>query len=94
MTKIYAGAIGVELRLDTGQSLIGATLMKIMVKRPDGSLEEWTATQFNSTTIYYVTVDGDLDDAGDYTLQSYAEWGTSSTHLGESVVLKVYGEYE
>jgi hypothetical protein len=93
MTKIYAGAVGVELRLDTGQNLAEATCLKILVKRPDGTETEWLAQQYNSTTIYYVTVSGDLAASGDYVLQSYVEWGDSSKHLGESVVLKAYAKY-
>ncbi|MDM7912802.1 MAG: hypothetical protein QUS09_06865 [Methanotrichaceae archaeon] len=94
MTKIYAGAVGVEIRLDTGQNLAEATSMKILVKRPNGTETEWTASQYDSTTIYYVTADGDLDASGDYVLQAYVEFGESSKHLGESVVLKVYAKYE
>lgn len=94
MTKIYKGAVGVEIRLDTGQSLTSATLKEIHVQKPDGSEVKWTALQYNSTTIYYVTASGDLNDAGEYTLQSYVEWGSSSKHLGESVMLKVYDMYE
>lgn len=93
MTKIYAGARGVEIRLDTGESLAEATSMKILVKRPDGTETEWTAAQYNSTTIYYVTASDDLAASGDYVLQSYVEWGDSSKHLGESVVLKVYAKF-
>jgi hypothetical protein len=92
MTKIYAGAVDVEIRLDTGQSLDGASSLKILVKKPNGTETEWGASQYDSTTIYYATVDGDLDEAGDYVLQSYVEWG-SSKHLGESVILRVYAKF-
>jgi len=94
MPKIYAGDVGVEIRLDTGQTLAGATSMIIKVLKPDGTEAEWAASQYDSTTIYYVTVDGDLADAGDYVLQSYVEWGSASQHSGESVTLKVYEEFE
>jgi len=92
--KIYEGDIGVEIRLDTGQSLTDATVMKIKVQKPDGTETEWTAAQYSSTTIYYVTVSGDLADSGDYILQSYVEWGENSKHTGESVILKIYEPFE
>jgi len=92
--KIYKDDIGVEIRLNTGQSLTGATSMKIMVQKPDGTETEWVAQQYDSTTIYYVTVSGDLAASGDYTLQSYVEWGEDSKHTGESVILKIYEPFE
>jgi len=94
MTKIYKGDVGVEIRLDTGQNLIGATAMKIKVQKPDGTEAEWAALQHNSTTIYYVTSSGDLAASGDYVLQSYVEWGEDSKHTGESVILKIYEPFE
>ena len=94
MTKIYKGDVGVEIRLDTGQNLTGATAMKIKVQKPDGTETEWAAQQYNSTTIYYVTASGDLAANGDYVLQSYVEWGEDSKHTGESVILKIYEPFE
>jgi len=94
MTKIYKGDVGVEIWLDTGQNLTGATAMKIKVQKPDGTEAEWAAQQHNSTTIYYVTGSGDLAASGDYVLQSYVEWGEDSKHTGESVILKIYEPFE
>lgn len=88
------GAVGLELRLNTEKSLAGATLMMIRVLRPDGSRAEWPASQYDATSIYYVTDDGDLGDHGEYVFQPYVEWGPASKHLGESVTLRVYGEFE
>jgi len=92
--KIYKGDIGVEIRLDTAQSLTGATAMKIKVQKPDGTETEWLAKQYDSTMIYYVTISGDLAASGDYILQSYVEWGEDSKHTGESVILKIYEPFE
>ncbi len=94
MTKIYKGDVGVEIRLDTGQNLTGATAMKINVQKPDGTKTEWAALQYNSTTLYYVTIPGDLAASGDYVFQSYVEWGEGSKHTGESVKLKIYEPFE
>jgi len=94
MTKIYKGDVGVEIRLDTSQSLTGATAMKIKVRKPDGTEAEWAAQQCNSTTIYYVTASGDLAASGDYVLQSYVEWREDSKHTGESVKLRIYDQFE
>jgi hypothetical protein len=93
MPKIYVGKIGLEIRAEIGQSLSGATSMKILVQKPDGEEVEWVAAQYNSTTIYYVTVDGDLDEAGIYRYHAYVEWGAASVHVGEMLKLKVYELY-
>ncbi len=94
MTKIYKGAVGLELRLDVGQSIGSATSLKIKVEKPDGSKVEWVAAQYNSTTLNYVTVAGDLSQSGKYVLQSYVEWGETSKHLGQSVSLTVFEQFE
>jgi hypothetical protein len=94
MTKIYKGDVGVEIRLDIGQSLAGATATKIRVLKPDGTKAEWAAQRYNSTTIYYVTVFGDLAASGDYVLHSYVEWGEDSKHTGECVKLRIYDQFE
>lgn len=94
MTKVYVGAVGLELCLNTEKSLAGVTLMKIKVLKPDGSRAEWPASQYDATSIFYVTADGDLGDSGEYVFQPYVEWGPASKHLGESVSLRVYGEFE
>jgi hypothetical protein len=94
VTKVYAGHVGLEIILDTGQSLTGATSMKIQVLKPDGTEVEWIAAQYDSTKIYYVTAAGELDDAGNYIMQSYVEWGPTPRAPGECVTLKVYERYK
>jgi hypothetical protein len=47
MGKIYVNDT-VELRLDTKQNLTGASLMEILVLKPDGTEDTWTATQYGT----------------------------------------------
>ncbi|HWQ18555.1 MAG TPA: hypothetical protein VN455_02180 [Methanotrichaceae archaeon] len=90
MSKIYIGDVGVEIRLDTGVDIDDATLLAIEVLKPDKTPDEWEATQYGTTqSITYTTIADDLDQAGTYKLQAYAEWGENSKHLGETVDLVV-----
>jgi len=92
---IYQNAIDIVFRLDTGLSnLDTATSIKILVKKPSGSEVEWTATQYSTTPkISYTTVAGDLDEVGQYILQSSVGWGQSDPHLGDAVTITVDSEY-
>ncbi len=90
MTTIYVGDVGVQIRLDTHQTLTYATKMEIHAVKPDGTDVVWTATQYGTTqSITYTTVNGDFDLPGDYILRSYVEWSTGSTHTGSPVELHV-----
>jgi hypothetical protein len=90
---IYQGDTSIVFRLDTGIAdvlLETATEISILVQRPSGTIVTWTATQYGDTSeITYTTLAGDLDEVGDYIIQSYLEWGTS-THHGDSIPFTVY----
>lgn len=93
--EIYVNSIGVEIRLDVGVSLTGATKMEIHVKKPSGTIVSWTAVQYGTTTkITYTTVTGDLNETGTYTFQAYVEWGSLSKHHGLAVEKEVRAEWE
>jgi hypothetical protein len=100
MGKIYVDDIGVEIRLDVGQSLTGATEIKIKVEKPDGTTASWTATAYSDQVITYTTTSAgtpavtDLNVAGKYKLQAYVKWGDTSVHRGETYTMRVYDHYE
>jgi len=82
--------VGVLVTLATGQGLESATVMEIHVLKPDGTTAVWTATKSATEgSIEYITVDGDLDLAGYYSMSAYVEWGESSTQLGEPCSLEI-----
>ncbi len=95
---IYQEDTSVIFRLDTGIDdalLANATEISILVQKPSGTNVTWTATQYidpddgATSEIIYITGSGDLDEAGNYILQSYIEWGTN-THHGDSTIVTVY----
>lgn len=104
MVNIYVGDT-VELRLDTDQDLDDAEVMEILVEKPDGTQTSWTATQYGTTGSHIMTyttaaasgdIDADFDDAGNYTLQAYVEWGSGASctiNHGDAVILEVHPLY-
>jgi hypothetical protein len=95
MTKIYEGAVGVQIILATDQDLEDATKMEIHVTRPDGTEATWPATKdVTPGSIIYTTLVSDLLQMGWYKLQAYVEWGSTSKHLGETVIMAINSEYE
>ena len=94
MGAFFVGDIGVEVTLDCKRDISDATNVAIKVRKPNGHEVSWPAAFVpGTTTIRYVTQDGDLDKAGSYRLQAYmtlGEW----TGRGEVAVLKVREIFE
>lgn len=89
MPKIYINDVGTEIRLVTNDDLTGATLMRIDIRQPDGTVLEKTATLINGTTLTYTTVAGDIDATGTYDVQGYVEFSSHKFHT-ERVQFVVY----
>jgi len=77
MSKYYVGDVGTEILVDTGSPIDTAQTMQLLVKKPSGKEVTWPATlgpmnaQGEYTTLKYITVEGDWDEPGFYTLQAY-----------------------
>jgi hypothetical protein len=69
--KVYEGDIGVEILIDCQRDLSAGTDPKIKVKKPNGEEVEWIATVYQSEYIRYVTLAGDLNLDGSYSLQPF-----------------------
>jgi hypothetical protein len=91
MSKVYVGDIGTAIELDTGVSLVGATVTQIKVRKPSGAVVTWTAT-VSSTKLRYVTLLNDLDQEGVWRMQASMTL-PSGKWLGETAELKVYPPY-
>ena len=76
----FKNDIGIEIELNVGTDISGATVRKIKFKRPNGTIGVWNASEKSSTSIAYVTKDGDLNNAGIWMLQSYVEKSTWKIH--------------
>lgn len=85
---IFKDQVGVQITLDTGISLSGATLVRFNVVRPDGTTTTWPATA-DDTTLQYTTLEGDLSQVGVYLVIAYVEFHETSKTPGDPYVLEV-----
>jgi hypothetical protein len=87
--KVYVGDIGTEIILDAKEDISTATTVEIRYKKPDGTTGAWTGAVYDTTKGRYVTVSGDLDQAGSWYLQLYVVLPSWSGH-GETVAVTIY----
>lgn len=93
MSKIYVGDIGTEFIIDTGSDLSTATITNILVEKPDKTITTWSGVVDGLTSIKYLTVDGDMDQAGKYKCQvivSLPGWSGS----GETFTFQAYKQFK
>jgi hypothetical protein len=88
--RCYINDVGTLITLETGANLttLAPTVKIIKVKKPNGDLRDWVATVANTTQLTYTLIAGDVDQAGTYQLQSYAEAPTG-TWRGNTTSLEV-----
>jgi len=92
-SKVYKGDVGTEVLVDCGCVITGATVKKLKVKQPDGTLKEWVAEIEGTNFLKYITVDTDFTQDGTYYLQAYVEL-TSGKWSGETAAFTVYKEFQ
>jgi len=79
--NIQIGAVGLVIELEVKEGycpldISDATIKNIIIKKPDNTVVTKPAAFESSGTnglIYYKTVIGDLDQAGEYSVQAYLE---------------------
>ena len=92
-TKWYVGTVGVKLVVETGQDLSDTMQVSLLVKKPDGTQEEWTGTA-NGTKIEYIVQQDDFDQAGIYRIQAKAVFADGAIWYGNTDVLVIYELFE
>lgn len=94
MSKIYIGAIGLEVILATGQDLTQASKVEMHVRKPDGSIVTWACSKGIEGQLIHSTTADDIKDSGRYKIQAYVEWGNgASKHHGETAIMQVDKEF-
>jgi len=75
MGEVFVGDIGTKFTLDTEHDLVacGATVTKIYVRKPNGIEVIWDGTIENTSYVYYITEENDLDISGTWRFQVYVE---------------------
>ena len=87
----YINTVGLKIVLDTKLDLSDISAAIIKCRKPDKSVEMWSAEvdSDNKTCIYHITETGDLDQKGDYELQAYIEYSDGSHFYGDIAVITV-----
>lgn len=75
MTQLFNGDSMLQLKLDTGISLAGATSMKILWKDPNGLSGEWIVSSIDGTKLVYNVLTTDITVPGKWSMQAYVELG-------------------
>lgn len=74
MGTLYVGQ-DVQLTLQTYTDVSSATTLQIRVRKPDATTESMTATAVSDTSARINLADTDIDQAGGWFFQAYAEIG-------------------
>lgn len=86
--EIYKGDVGAIIRLTQSpqvRSLSGATTLKLKLQAPSRATKEFDATVNDTYDMQYITTSAsDLDEAGIWTVQGYAELSGWSGHSSEA----------
>ena len=91
-TKLYQNDIGTIFTIDCGSDISGAINTRLLIRKPDGTLVEWTAVTYDSNYLRYTTVAGDLDQVGSYKLQATLNINNWSGR-GETTSFTVYSSF-
>ena len=91
--KYYKDTIGTVIYIEVGENISSATELIIRVKKPDGTLDNWTGSQEGLTKIKYTIESGDWDQAGVYYIQAYVKF-SSWSGLGETTNFRIYNSFK
>lgn len=82
MSEIYKGDAGTVIEVSVGEDVSLATTLELRIRKPDGTVENWTATKdpLIDTQINHTVSAGDLDQVGEYRLNSYIVLPTWTGH--------------
>ena len=76
---VFFNDIGTLIKVDIGSDVTGATVHKIKLIKPDGTIGEWDA-EVSTQYLQHTTVDGDLDQIGEWVAQSFVTTEFGSWH--------------
>jgi hypothetical protein len=94
--KIFTGDVGVLLRVFANTDLTTATSLSFEVKKPNGTIVNWTAILDSSNSYYakYTTQTDDLDVDGDWCLSLEAVFPGGISIKGASAHFTVYNQFD
>lgn len=92
--KVYVGEISKRIKVKVGISLANLSSATLYVEKPDGTTAvTWSALKLGrdeDATVYYDTVDGDLNVRGIYRLYAKLVFSDGRTYFGERTTFEVF----
>ena len=76
---VFLNDIGTLINVDVGSDVTGATVHRIKYIKPDGTTDFWDATVL-TRYLQYTTVDGDLDQVGEWKIQALVTTASGTWH--------------
>ena len=100
VTKHYIGEVGTEILVNCGRDITAATVTKLRMSKPDGTVVELDASKHRKGTepagetwyLQYITLAATFSVSGEYEVQSKVTMGTWSG-LGETAKFIVYEQF-
>lgn len=93
MAKIYAGDVGTKIKVDMGESMVGATALSFEIQKPNQKPVTFTPVTINGNFLEYITVANDIDLVGDWDMNPKLTLGSWSG-LGETVSFEVFAKFK
>jgi len=75
MSQVFSTQSMLQLKLDTGISLVGDTSMKILWKDPNGVTGEWEVVSTDANKLVYNVLSTDVTVPGKWKMQAYVQIG-------------------
>lgn len=94
MARVYLGQTALRIRINTGVDLTGATTLQAAVKKPSGAGVLWDCSgeaPLTAGIMYHdVVTASELDEAGQFTLQSYVVFSDGRWAYGDEAFMIVH----
>lgn len=92
--KLFVGEIGKRIIVKVGVSLADLDSVVLFVEKPDGTTAvEWATSVLGAVEngqVYHNTVDGDLDQEGQYRLYAKVTYNSGDLFYGERTTFRVF----
>ena len=74
-TQAIRGNVGVLIKVNMQESMVGATGLKFQVEKPKGQVVDWLCS-VSTNFLIYTTTDGDIDQVGEYKISPVLTLGS------------------
>lgn len=91
----YDGEVGTTIQVETEKDLTDATVTEIHIQKPDDTEVILSATpQSGNVGLSVLSAVQNLDQAGTWIVQAYAEFATPWEGFGKAVTFEVFNKYQ